>query len=118
MTDHAAAAAAATAATAAANAVAALQGENLAAFNSALQIIRDNRAPQPPPGPARAARGYNLKGIPCSNYMIGQDYGVWRTYFRDNVRAIYSLPETHDDLDELCLQWVSTRLDPGPTRAV
>ena len=98
---------------AAATAVAALQGENLAAFNQALKIIKDNQ-----PSAARGNNRPSPKGIPCSNYQIGQDYQVWRTHFRDNVRAVHSITANDDTLNDLCLQWVSTKLDPGPTRAV
>ena len=60
----------------------------------------------------------HIKNIPCSSYAIGKDFSTWKTYFRDNVRATFNLRNDADDMDELCASWISTKLEPGPTRSV
>jgi len=59
-----------------------------------------------------------VKSIPCSNYTIGDDYDVWRVHYKDNVRAVFNLDTQDARLNDLYLRWISTRLSPGPTRAV
>ena len=100
-------------AAAAAAALAGLNNAQIQAVGQLMQFIQN------PAGGARgAARLPTPKSIPCSNYVIGQDYNVWSLHFKDNVRAVYSITAEDDRLGGLCLQWISTKLDPGPARAV
>ena len=67
--------------------------------------------------PQRAPQLAHVKNIPCSTFSIGQDFDIWVITFMDNVRACYNLKADDPRLPGLFLQWVSTKLSPGPTRA-
>ena len=101
----------AAAAAAAAAALGGLNNAQIQAVGRLMQFVQN-------PGRGGGDRLPTPKSIPCANYTIGQDYNVWSTHFRDNVRAVYSIGSDDPRLDGLCLQWVSTKLDPGATRAV
>ena len=65
----------------------------------------------------RAPQLAHVKNIPCSTYVIGQDFDIWIITFQDNIRACYNLKADDPRLPGLFVQWVSTKLSPGPTRA-
>ena len=67
---------------------------------------------------ARNAAQPHVKLIPCPNYVIGKDFDIWLTHFVDCVRAAYNVTATDARLGGYCTQWLSTKLEPGPTRAV
>ena len=65
-----------------------------------------------------APRQQTTKSIPCETYKSGQDFDLWVVTFIDNVRAVNGLTATDARLNNLCLNWISTKLEVGPTRSV
>ena len=63
-------------------------------------------------------RAQSIKSIPCSTYKSGEDFSLWVTTFTDTVRAAHNLTATDNRLNALCLNWISTKLEVGPTRSV
>ena len=43
---------------------------------------------------------------------------MWLGHFQDNLRAAYELPRNAPNLPELYTNWISTKMEPGPTRTV
>ena len=43
---------------------------------------------------------------------------MWLGHFKDNLRATYELPRNAQNLPELYINWVSTKMEPRPTRMV
>ena len=66
----------------------------------------------------RDRRSQGIKSIPCENYRSGHDFDLWIVNFIDTVRATNGLTATDPRLDGLCLNWLSTKLEVGPTRSV
>ena len=60
----------------------------------------------------------HVKAIPCASFSIGKDFDTYIVHFVDNIRAVYNITGADDRLDDLCLQWLSSKLEPGPTRQV
>ena len=73
-----------------------------------LTIAETRRANMGPPRP---------KAINCSTYTLGENFENFATHFRHSVKAAYDykLPRDEDQLDEACIQWIATKLKPGPT---
>ena len=91
--------------------IAGLQPAQVNALGALFRQLGLNQQPQRQPQLA------HVKNIPCSTYAIGQDFDIWVITFMDNVRACYNLKADDAQLPGLFLQWVSTKLSPGPTRA-
>ena len=91
--------------------IAGLQPAQVNALGALFRQLGLNQQPQRQPQLA------HVKNIPCSTYAIGQDFDIWVITFMDNVRACYNLKADDAQLPDLFLQWVSTKLSPGPTRA-
>ena len=65
-----------------------------------------------------AALCRHVRNIQCDNYTVGKDFSMWLSHFQDNVRVAYGLPRNHDDLPGLYVDWISTKMEPGPTRTI
>jgi truncated hemoglobin YjbI len=63
-------------------------------------------------------RRVHVRSIPCANFVTGQDFRRWLQHFQDNVRAAYELPRNSAELPAHYANWISTKMDPGPTRTV
>ena len=63
-------------------------------------------------------RSQSIKSIPCEIYDSKNDFDLWVVSFVDNVRAAHNLTPNDARLNQLCLNWVSTKLAVGPTRSV
>ena len=79
----------------------------------------------PPPGFYEALinrlnepRPQSIKSIPCGVYKSSDDFDLWVLTFVDNVRAAHNLRANDLRLNDLCLNWISTKLEVGPTRSV
>ena len=59
-----------------------------------------------------------MKSIPREQYKHGMDFDLWVAQFFDNVRAVNGLLETNAALDDLCRNWVSTKLEIGSCQSV
>ena len=59
-----------------------------------------------------------MKSISCSTYKSGEDFDLWVVTFADTVRAAHGLTTNDNRLNALYLNWISTKLDVGPTRSV
>ena len=80
---------------------------------------------QPPPGFYEALinrlnepRPQTIKSIPCSTFRSTDDFDLWVVTFEDNVRAAHNMTAGDPRLPPLFLNWVSTKLEVGPTRSV
>ena len=67
----------------------------------------------------REPRNSSVRAIPCENYKSSSDFDSWVKLFEDSIRASNNL----DDADQarftaLCLKWLPTKLESGPTRLV
>ena len=93
--------------------IANLQPAQLTALNTLFQQLGFNQQPQQ----QRANQLAHVKNIPCSSYTIGQDFDIWCITFMDNVRACYNLAADDQRLPGLFIQWISTKLAAGATRA-
>ena len=61
-------------------------------------------------------RTVSVKSIPCETYDSSKDFSAWVATFEDNVRASHGLPLNDPTLDNLFVNWVSTKLASGETR--
>jgi hypothetical protein len=59
-----------------------------------------------------------MQAIPCNNYVLGQDFGMWLGHFQDNLRAAHELQQNDATLPDLYANWVSKKMEPGPTRTI
>ena len=64
-----------------------------------------------------APRTNTVKSIPGPNYRSGEDFDLWVVSFVDNCRATHNIAATDPQLNNICVNWVSTKLEPGPTRS-
>ena len=87
--------------------IANLQPAQLTALGTLFRQLGLNQQPRP----------IHVKDIPCSSYTIGQDFDIWCITFMDNVRACYNLAADDQRLPGLFIQWISTKLAAGATRA-
>ena len=91
--------------------IAGIQPAQLTALSTLFQQLGVNQQQQ------RANQLAHVKNVPCSTYTIGQDFDVWCITFMDNIRACYNLAADDPRLPGLFIQWISTKLAPGATRA-
>ena len=56
-----------------------------------------------------------VRAINCKSYQLGQDWGQYADYFRENVRAAYGYAHGDVALDEACCSWIGSKLAAGPT---
>ena len=56
-----------------------------------------------------------IRTINCKSYKIGEDWSVFESYFRENVKAAYQYPAADARLDDACCAWIGSKLEPGPT---
>ena len=57
-----------------------------------------------------------IRFINCKSYKIGEDWGTFEAYFRENVRAAHQFAPTEKrNLDNACCSWIGSKLEPGPT---
>ena len=76
---------------------------------------QNNAQPAAPPAPATP----RVRAINCKTFCIGQDWGTYSDYLRENIRAAYNLANgDKDPLDAACCSWVGSKLEPGPTLTV
>jgi hypothetical protein len=69
-------------------------------------------------GIAQQQRQEHVRFIPCNNFVTGQDLRRWLQHFQDIVRAAYELPRNDGNLPVHYANWITTKMDPGPTRTV
>ena len=57
------------------------------------------------------------KAIPSRVFKIGENYENFSTHFVECVRVAhgFTLPTDQHSLDEACLSWLPSKLEPGPT---
>ena len=57
------------------------------------------------------------KAIQCRMYRLSQSWPDFATHFVQCVKAAYAfnLPADQDALDEACVVWLPSKLEPGPT---
>ena len=56
-----------------------------------------------------------VRAINCKSYQLGQDWGQYASYFRENVRAAYGYAHGDAALDDACCSWIGSKLAVGPT---
>ena len=68
-------------------------------------------------GGAAAIPAPRVRAINCKTYKIGQDWGHFVDYFRENVRSAYQYQPTDPLLDRACCDWIASRLEVGATQS-
>ena len=68
--------------------------------------------------PAAATPAPRVRAINCKSYKIGEDWGHFVDYFRENVRSAYQYQPTDPLLDRACCDWIASRLEVGATQSV
>ena len=65
----------------------------------------------------RRAGNNRPKAISSRTFTCGQDFPNFITHFRQCVKAAYgyTLPADEARLDDACVTWLATKLEPGPT---
>ena len=89
--------------------------ESLADILARLTVLTDAQAA--PPAPTTPPRP-KARAINCKTFCIGQEWGTFKDYFRENVRAAHGLTHGDDDADELdeaCCNFIGSKLEPGAT---
>ena len=56
-----------------------------------------------------------VRAINCRSYKIGEDWGNYSVYFRENVRAAYGYPVGDVRLGPAYCSWIGSKLEAGPT---
>ena len=69
-------------------------------------------------GAPAAAPTPRVRAINCKSYKIGEDWGHFVDYFRENVRSAYQYGPTDPLLDKACCDWIASRLEVGATQSV
>ena len=57
-----------------------------------------------------------VKSIPGENYKVGNDFIQWASVYQDMVRTSHRKQPGDQDLPNLYLYFISTKLEAGPTR--
>ena len=97
-----------------------MDADTLANILARLTTLTENQAqnnaqPAAPPAPATP----RVRAINCKTFCIGQDWGTYSDYLRENIRAAYNLANGDKaPLDAACCSWVGSKLEPGPTLTV
>ena len=90
--------------------------DSLADILARLTVLTDTQAAAPP-APMTPLRPV-LRAINCKTFCIGQQWGTFKDYFRENVRAAHRLThgdEDADKLDKACCNFIGSKLEPGAT---
>ena len=66
----------------------------------------------------RQVRAPSARSVPCEIYKAGNDFEQWVKIFRDSIKAVNNLQDTDQRVNQLCVQWLPTKLEIGVTRNV